>query len=317
VRYGRRMRVICATDDEYILPLVVAVHSAKDNAINNFDLTVVYFSNELSEKNLSFLASVFKTICISVDFKELIPVENMKKRHHITPTSYSRLLAADQFSGLVMWLDSDTLCLPGWDSIYLDHANIPNDVTLSVVRDTMISGTTLANTRNESMIKMGAGYFNTGVILINCDRWRQLNFADKWPRYLAESDQRGFEYADQCVLNFMCSKEVKYISSRYNTLAATRRKNHQHDPLILHFAGGVKPWTYSIFDPRILIDLLFPRDVYTYLRYQTLLILAVWRKNNALGLGLVREKRRIRRKKFMFNHFRMVVHLLLKYLKRS
>jgi lipopolysaccharide biosynthesis glycosyltransferase len=143
---------------------------------------------------------------------------------------------------------------------------------------------------------MGNDYFNSGVALINCDRWKQLDFSSKWPQLLAEGVQRGFEYADQCVLNFMCSNEVNYISVKYNTLARTRRVNHQISPYILHFAGDVKPWHYSIFDLQILRGVLLPKDVYKYLKYQSQLIREVKTKDRALGLNLKREGLRIRRK---------------------
>ena len=288
------MKVICATDNEYVLPLLVAIYSAKSNATSDFDVTVAYFPSELSRENLILLSKVLEYIGVSFEFKALTLSEHMTQKYHITPTSYSRLLCADQFTGLVMWLDADTLCLPGWDSIYLDDFNIPNNATLSVVRDSIISRSLIKDEKNESIIKMGKDYFNTGIALIDCDRWKKLNFQDQWPQLLVESNLRGFEYADQCVLNFMCSGEVKYISPNYNVFAATRRKNLKDEPLILHFAGTKKPWFFSKFDPRILNGLLLPKDVYRYLRYQTRLIRLVKSQNTALGLSLLREKRRLR-----------------------
>jgi lipopolysaccharide biosynthesis glycosyltransferase len=290
------MRVICATDNEYVLPLLVAIYSAKNNATSDFDVTVAYFPSELSHENLIFLSKVLEYIGVNFEFKALTLSEHMTQKYHITPTSYSRLLCADQFTGLVMWLDADTLCLPGWDSIYLDDFNIPHNATLSVVRDSIISHSSIKAEKNESIIKMGKDYFNTGIALIDCDRWKELNFQDQWPQLLVESNLRGFEYADQCVLNFMCSGEVKYISPSYNVFAATRRKEPKVEPLILHFAGTKKPWFFSKFDPRILNGLLLPKDVYRYLRYQTRLIRLVKSQNTALGLSLLREKRRLRRK---------------------
>jgi len=290
------MRVICATDNEYVLPLLVAIYSAKNNATSDFDVTVAYFPSELSHENLILLSKVLEYIGVTFEFKALTLSEHMTQKYHITPTSYSRLLCADQFTGLVMWLDADTLCLPGWDSIYLDDFNIPHNATLSVVRDPIISRSSIKAEKNESIIKMGEDYFNSGIALIDCDRWKELNFQDQWPQLLVESNLRGFEYADQCVLNFMCSGEVKYISPSYNVFAATRRKEPKVEPLILHFAGTKKPWFFSKFDPRILNGLLLPKDVYRYLRYQTRLIRLVKSQNTALGLSLLREKRRLRRK---------------------
>jgi lipopolysaccharide biosynthesis glycosyltransferase len=290
------MRVICATDNKYILPLLVAVYSAKINASRDFGLTIAYFPSELSKNNLDLLTNILTEIDVSFELKELSLNKNMTKQFHITPTSYARLLLADQLSGIVMWLDADTLCLPGWDSIFLDDSNIPNGVTLSAIRDFMVSSDSLIKTKNQSIINMGEDYFNSGILLIDCDRWTELNFHEKWPRLLMESSQRGFEYADQCVLNFMCVNEVKYISVKYNTLATTRRREHQSDPWVLHFAGNVKPWHYSMVNLRIISGILYPKDVYKYLKYQSQFIQEIRSKNSKLGLHLNEERKRIRLK---------------------
>jgi hypothetical protein len=62
---------------------------------------------------------------------------------------------------------------------------------------------------------------------------------------------------------------------------------------ILHFTGTVKPWLYSILDPRILNSILSPKDVYKYLGYQSRLIKIVSRENPSNGSILTTEQKRI------------------------
>jgi lipopolysaccharide biosynthesis glycosyltransferase len=199
-------------------------------------------------------------------------------------------------SGLALWLDSDLLCLPGWDSIYIDNNNLPNGMVISAVRDAQIyklGNEYTSNSNNQSLRKMGSDYFNSGVSLFDCDKWKELNFPETWPVILKEYAERGFEWQDQCVLNFICHGQVNYLDWEYNYLPFREKHKKRSKRYILHFTGTVKPWLYSILDPRILNSIISPKDIYKYLGYQSRLIKIVNRENPSIGSILTTEQKRI------------------------
>ena len=293
----RPFTVATGVDDNYVLPLLVMIYSAKVNSTKKFHLTFGFDSNELSISNQEMLSEVLKLLEVSFDFVPITLSKGMDAYAHLSPTSYLRLLLADDISGLMLWLDSDLLCLPGWDSIYLEHSNLPNGKVLSAVRDAYISnlGSNYAgDSNNESLKKVGVDYFNSGVSLIDCDKWRALNYPQEWPKLLREIDIRGFKMGDQDIMNFLCHRQVHYLPWEYNALAVVKNHNSKLRPFISHFAGSTKPWFFTFADPRILRSSLRPSDIYKYLRYQSRLIKTVKHENLRLGLVLIEERKRIR-----------------------
>jgi lipopolysaccharide biosynthesis glycosyltransferase len=289
--------VATGIDDNYVLPFLVMIYSAKVNSVERFQVRIGFDSDALSARSREILTQVLRQIEVPFDFAKLTLSEDMRPKGHISATSYSRLLLADQNSGLMLWLDSDLICLPGWDAIFTDVKNLPNGKVMSVVRDQFVSTKGieyLKKSSNESVRIMGPDYFNTGVALIDCDVWKALNYPQLWPKLLMEADARGFQFADQCVINFLSQRHVNYLPFKYNTLAGAKMHNRKNTPCILHFASRLKPWSYMFFDSRILKGDLFFSDIYKYLRYQSKLIKTIKLENRALGSILIDEKRRIR-----------------------
>jgi hypothetical protein len=283
-------------DDNYLLPFLVMVYSAKVNADREFHVTLGFDPEALSAKSQELISQVLWLINVPFDFMELSLSEDMKGNGYLPASSFSRLLLADKMSGLALWLDSDLLCLPGWDSIYIDNSNLPNGMVISAVRDAQIyklGNEYTSNSNNQSLRKMGSDYFNSGVSLFDCDKWKELNFPETWPVILKEYAERGFEWQDQCVLNFICHGQVNYLDWEYNCLPFREKHKKRSKRYILHFAGTVKPWLYSILDPRILNSIISPKDIYKYLGYQSRLIKIVNRENPFIGSILTTEQKLI------------------------
>lgn len=289
--------VATGIDDNYVLPFLVMIYSAKINSVENFHVKIGFDPNALSTNSQEILNQVLQLIEVPFDFVKLTFSKDMRPKGHISSTTYSRLLLADQISGLMLWLDSDLICLPGWDAILTDRENLPNGMVMSVVRDQFVSTKGIEYLRkssNESVRLMGSDYFNTGVALIDCDVWKSLKYPQQWPKLLTEADVRGFQFADQCVINFLIQRKVNYLHSKYNTLAGAKMHHRKNTPCILHFASRLKPWSYFFLDSRILKGDLFISDIGKYLRYQSKLIKAIELENRALGTVLSNEKKRIR-----------------------
>jgi lipopolysaccharide biosynthesis glycosyltransferase len=287
--------VVSGFDDNYVLPFLVMVYSAKVNSTKPFNLTLGFEPSALSVPNRELASQVLTFLEIPFEFIELTLSKDMVSQFHISPTSYARLLLADSLIGVFLWLDCDLICLPGWQSIFLAGKNSSNGKLVSAVRDSLVAKRGIDNSQNESVQLMGFDYFNSGVALFDTEKWRLLDYPHRWPFVLKESVARGFEFADQCVLNFLCQSNVNYLPHEYNTLALTKEHSKRSSPFILHFAGGSKPWFYSKTDARIFNGTFFPRDVYQYLRYQYQLIGMVKSKSVACGFKLEQEQKRIRK----------------------
>ena len=127
--------VAAGIDDNYLLPFLVMIYSAKVNSKAKFHVVLGFDSSELSNSNQELLSKILSLLDVSFDFVPVTLSKGMDAYHHVAPTSFLRLLLADKIPGLMLWLDCDLICLPGWDSIFSDPNNLPNGMVISAVRD--------------------------------------------------------------------------------------------------------------------------------------------------------------------------------------
>ena len=270
--------VISAVDDNYVLPLLVMIHSAKKNSKSDFQFVLGYDPASLSTANLELIEECLTFL--KVPFSKLnLNLENeFKHNGHITPTSYARLPMADALSGLVLWLDADLICRPGWDEIFeFFDANQGGKIVAAVRDSVATSGRIPVNTKNLAKVKMRGDYFNTGVLLVDCNSWRLSNASERWPVLVENSDELGFEFSDQCVLNFLMEDSYHLLPTEFNVLAFYSSRVARAQAKILHFAGIEKPWNYRRLSSKILFTNFSRRDIWEYIDLQNELLQIVRR----------------------------------------
>lgn len=86
-----------------------------------------------------------------------------------------------------------------------------------------------------------AAYFNAGVLLIDLNRWRKLEIEKKLFNFMRGNPGKLF-YHDQDALNVVLSGDSRILPAKYNFLAEYAEHYGEHKPLIVHYAGGAKPW---------------------------------------------------------------------------
>lgn len=88
----------------------------------------------------------------------------------------------------------------------------------------------------------GARYFNTGIMLIDVEKFCGAAVGLEAISYLAEGRYRG-SFHDQSALNAVLAGRWLEISPIWNWMFATRlRITEKYDPAIIHFIGSNKPW---------------------------------------------------------------------------
>lgn len=161
-------------------------------------------------------------------------------------------LIADTYR-TILYLDSDIWI--GRDNIHtlfeLDLAGYP----VAAVRDNF----DVFGRQNEYFIRhkreigmdAEAPYLNSGVLLIDRERWVAEHIGDKAIRYIL--DGNNIDHHDQTALNATLNGRWLELSPCWNwTHATTIRITEEATPSIVHFIGSSKPWNdkrarYPIF----------------------------------------------------------------------
>ncbi len=176
----------------------------------------------------------------------------------IDPISYGRLFGPGQLEGEVerlIYLDVDTLVRHDLASLWVsDLAGSP----VGAVRDawvTWVGHPTLGIPDYEALgFAARAPYFNAGVMVIDVQRWNDLEVENRCLEFL--SNQRINRLADQDSLNAVFYGNWAPLPMRWNVFADPTKPalieletsaqdvlDAQSDPAILHFASSNKPWS--------------------------------------------------------------------------
>ncbi len=102
-----------------------------------------------------------------------------------------------------------------------------------------------------------AGYFNSGMLLINRPAYRQRRIGEQCLDYLSSGKYRG-NFNDQSALNAVLAGDWVELSPVWNWMYATRWElTRRVAPAIVHFIGPSKPWAdrKSRHDPRFRADM--------------------------------------------------------------
>ncbi|MDX5629728.1 MULTISPECIES: glycosyltransferase family 8 protein [unclassified Brenneria] len=132
----------------------------------------------------------------------------------------------------VLYMDCDTLCINSLSPlISLDiskfHAACIKDIAASEYRKLLF------NNLDET-------YFNSGVMLINTEKWVSNKLTDKAIKLIID-DNGKFIWPDQDALNILMDGDIHYLPSKYNFML--QKDDHiPKDVIILHFAANPKPW---------------------------------------------------------------------------
>ncbi|AEW44237.1 lipopolysaccharide 1,3-galactosyltransferase [Serratia symbiotica str. 'Cinara cedri'] len=156
---------------------------------------------------------------------------------------YYRLLAPYllENEATILYLDADIVCLNIFTNFYNSRL-ATTDIALVVSEKEDLAPKLASNIGLQ-----GSRYFNSGMLLINVQRWLQENISDKTILIL-ESEGHTFKYMDQDALNITLEGKVKFVEKKYNLIFMLGHQEIDNkimpatDTVFLHYAGADKPW---------------------------------------------------------------------------
>ncbi|MEV4492474.1 glycosyltransferase family 8 protein [Micromonospora coxensis] len=178
-----------------------------------------------------------------------LPKGNDPVMAYLSPAMYLRLLVPAALPAevrRVLYLDCDTMCTNSLAPLFeVDMGGVP----VGAVRDPF----------NRRLLDMGGipglatyrdldpygHYFNSGVLLIDVDRWKECEVTERSLAYLGRHAHES-RYPDQDALNYAVYDNWLRLPKRWNDLMAWRLEpefgGKLSDSAVIHPAGPIKPW---------------------------------------------------------------------------
>jgi lipopolysaccharide biosynthesis glycosyltransferase len=217
---SRANQVVCAIDSQMVCALAVSMSSLSATVKETFELTIGYLAGTLNQSDRDYLGTVMDHLGIAYSWADLGSDSRFITQGHISPTTFAKFLLADVKPGPHLWLDADTVGLPGWDSIFrLIDETTPEQGLLVAERGADKHGLP----------------FNAGVL-----GWPAGARRD-WSARL--DDLALVDTQEQFLFNELYSPSAKVVSERYNAVTyRIDRIPEVEPPFIIHYAGAHKPW---------------------------------------------------------------------------
>lgn len=251
-----KIEIVVCTDRGFVMPTGVMIYSV---CTNNQEVEIVFHvvhDDSLRAKDKQDLKETVKgfdgktVLFYQVDVTKFPCFPNTAKGASVTQAAYYRLLISEILPKTiqkVLYMDGDIIVrhslLPLWNTDLKDYP-------LGAVIDSIGDNPEFYQRLNYSP---KLGYFNSGVMLINLEYWREHEVVKDFLGILKEYGD-NLKFWDQDVLNISFSENKFLLPIKYNFMSgflwmqaqySSKYENEvleaRKDPVIVHFAGS-KPW---------------------------------------------------------------------------
>lgn len=265
--------VVCASDDNYAMPLAVTAASIIKNLDPQRHLDLYVLDDGISNLNKDKIAkSIDLNRCTLEWINTKGKFSNAATLGHISGTTYHRLLIPNLLPveiSKAIYLDCDIVVLSDigklWDiEIGQNSLLAVQENGCNVVSDELSFFKGLSSYK-ELGIPANWKYFNAGVLVLNLDKWRKDGITEKLIDYINKPRDFVMSLADQEALNAVLWDQWGELDFKWNCMVrATKERNELvvalqksigalneakyvedfQNPYIKHFNEETKPWRF-------------------------------------------------------------------------
>ncbi|WP_022931515.1 glycosyltransferase family 8 protein [Treponema bryantii] len=243
----KEIPVCFATDDNYVPFLAVAVSSLLDNASKENFYRIFVLITELKQDNIDKIKAL-ETENSEITFislaKEMDKIKDMfHLRDYYSKETYYRIFIPNLFPYYkkVLYLDCDITVLGDVAELYNHH--IHGFYVGAAVEEVMQTYEVFGNYVEKADGIKRENYFNAGILLINCRRWRNKLIAERFVDLLNRYKFRVVQ--DEDYLNVLCKGHVRWINLGWNKTAYKNPAFDDKDLRLIHWKINWRPWKYK------------------------------------------------------------------------
>lgn len=254
--------IAMAADARYAQHATVAMVSIAAQAAHPEHIRFYFLADHVADDVLARMRASLEpqgirmqVIPYSSDAKDKLYVSGQ-----LSATAYTRLSLAELLPEnveRVLYLDCDIIVMADimqlWQCDLQGHA-------LGAMKDFGIMASRKSWQQKKQLMALqdGVAYFNSGVLLLDLQTWRQRQYGQQLQRIVEEHQ---FPHHDQDALNLLFGGQWQELPLRWNIIPPVynmflkvlcrgrfRREAIQalQQPALIHYAGGYKPWEYAL-----------------------------------------------------------------------
>lgn len=247
------INIACAVDDAFSYPLAVMLVSLLENNRES-SVRIHLFSASMSDSHVRRFTQLVARYDQKFEFYRLkdeafsgLPVSN-----RISNAAYYRILIPENIDSQVdryLYLDADLIVTGKLEPLFMIDMD---DKVIASVND--VAAIDMDKHKKHSIPEKYL-YFNSGVMLVDKNRWLQADAGKRVLRYRTENNDIC-DFLDQDGFNGALYKERLNIPPRWNQQVGLFYVNGdaakkaypdgmdeaRYDPAIVHFNGSEKPW---------------------------------------------------------------------------
>ena len=250
IKYKQIIPICFASDDNYIPFLSVAIASLLENANKKNFYKIYVLTTQLKQENIDRIQKL-KTPNSKIEFislaKEMDKIQGMfHLRDYYSKESYYRIFIPNIFPeySKVLYLDCDITVTGDISKLY--NTEIHGYYVGAVVEEVMLTYDVFGDYVEKCDGLKRNKYFNSGVLLINCHRWRAKMIAERFVDLLHLYKFRLVQ--DEDYLNVLCKDNVKWISLGWNKTGYKNPSFNDSELNLLHWKINWRPWKYKDVD---------------------------------------------------------------------
>ena len=250
--------IILAADDNYAIPCFVTIASILSNNNPN-DYAIHILTEGFNEPNMDTfqqLKTQFKGSTIETTRIDSSILKDAIVSERFPISAVFRFLVPQIFSfDKALYLDCDIIVTADISALWnIDMTN----TACCMVEDQACEDITLHN-----RIQVFTPYYNSGVLLMNLDYWRENSIDKLLLEYMRDYPERCL-YPDQDAINAKLAENIKPLDYCYNVQERWYEPKKfwlmhynkwetidkaKANPKILHYTGRNKPWTPACMHP--------------------------------------------------------------------
>ncbi|MEK5503829.1 glycosyltransferase family 8 protein [Bacillus sp. FSL M8-0168] len=265
------MHIISCTDNNYAQHLSVMFTSLLMNMDKNRDVKLYVIDGGIEEENKERLKKTVHRFGVPITFLDVEKsrYDRAVESSHITKAAYYRIsipdLIRDETVKRMIYVDCDALVLEDIAKLW--------DMDISPYFVAAVEDAGQHERLKKMKISETAKYFNSGLMIIDMDKWRKHSISEKVINFINNNSEDMFVFHDQDALNAILYDQWHDLHPRWNAqthimlkektpatlLDKKRYMETRANPAIVHFCGGNKPWNSQTAHP-------YARHYFEYLK---------------------------------------------------